>query len=99
MEEAPGSCPARVLLVEDHDDSRALVAEALRMTGFQVAECPNADEALREAATRSIDLIVTDLGLDGMTGEDLVRQLRSRPGLERIPALAVTGKSDLSESE
>ena len=99
MDDSPRSCPARIVLVEDHDDSRMLVAEALRMTGFLVAECPSGDEALREIDERPCDVLVTDLGLGGMTGAELVRQARNRPGLERLPALAVTGRSALSDGE
>lgn len=99
MEQGPRSCPARVVLVEDHEDSRVLVAAALRMMGFQVAECPTAQAALQEIDETTFDLLVTDLGLGDMTGADLVRRIRARPGLEQVPALAVTGQSDLSDEE
>ncbi|NUP06519.1 MAG: response regulator [Polyangiaceae bacterium] len=99
MEQASGDGTTKVVLVEDHDDSRALVAELLRMTGFDVTECPTPESALAELEASTFDIIVTDLTLEGMSGADLVRQARALPRFAKLPAIAVTGRSSLTDEE
>jgi CheY-like chemotaxis protein len=76
-------CSGRVLLVEDDVLVRLLAAEALIDGGFDVAEAADAPEALRLLDGREFDLMVTDVGLPGMTGAELaVRARTDRPALK-----------------
>ncbi|HJZ96113.1 MAG TPA: response regulator, partial [Candidatus Solibacter sp.] len=73
-----------VMLVEDEDALRALVAQVLRASGYTVIEAPTGEDA--ERACREfqgvIALLVTDVVMPGMNGPALAQQLQvSRPGM------------------
>lgn len=89
------SVPRRtVLLVEDDDLIRANTAEMLQGHGQVVVEAANAEEALLALQTTTIDVLITDLGLPGLSGRELATRARElRPGIGLIFA---TG-SDLVE--
>jgi two-component system CheB/CheR fusion protein len=77
----------RVLLVEDHDDTREALAAYLRLSGALVLTAPTALEALPQVIM--CDVVVTDLAMSGRDGRWLVDQVHTsaRP----IPVIAVTG--------
>jgi CheY-like chemotaxis protein len=72
-----------ILLVEDNASLRGLAAEVLRGSGYEVAECDSSEAALDYArAHSSIDLLISDVALHGMTGIDLAEVIaRSRPDM------------------
>ncbi len=79
--EAPQAPPPRtVLLAEDEEGIRKLVARFLRKQGFEVLEAPSGEEALRLAESREtpIDLLVADIQLGGLRGDELARRLQVR---------------------
>ena len=74
-----------VLLVEDEDSVRQLVRETLESRGYRVVEAANGADALTLAAAHSdpIQLIITDVVMPGLSGHELVQQLKSaRPDLK-----------------
>ena len=83
----------RVLIVDDYDDARASLREALEELGCEVLEAVNGLQALHLLVARangSIDLIVLDLAMPVMTGWQLLELLNSYVGLRRIPVLIVS---------
>jgi two-component system, cell cycle sensor histidine kinase and response regulator CckA len=92
----PEPPPARghgetVLVVEDEDDVRDLVALMLRRSGYRVVEARSPAEAalIVEAAGLPIDALLTDLVMAGMSGIELAERVRGRlPGL---PVLLMSG--------
>jgi signal transduction histidine kinase/CHASE1-domain containing sensor protein/ActR/RegA family two-component response regulator len=83
----------RILVVDDHADSRDIVRIVLEGAGAAVATAGSVAEALGALAAPGIDAIVTDLGMPGADGYDLVRELRARErtsGRSPIPAVALT---------
>ncbi len=68
----------RVLVVDDHARARESMADVLRNAGHQVQCCRCAAEALQVLQTARFDCIVTDLKMPGMTGIELIIQLRQR---------------------
>lgn len=76
-------CGGRVLLVEDDVLVRLLAVEALIDGGFDVAEAADGPEALRLLDGSEFDLLITDVGLPGMSGAELAVQVRrERPALK-----------------
>jgi PAS domain S-box-containing protein len=73
-----------ILLVEDEESVRELIAEALQAQGYNVLVAGNGQEALALAAPAHcrIDLMITDVVMPGMSGRELTtRMAQSRPGL------------------
>ncbi len=83
--------PAEIILVDDHEDTRELAAEFLRMEGLEVAAYETAEQALASIAARLPAAIVTDVRLPGMSGEELAAAMRADPRTARLPILAVSG--------
>jgi CheY-like chemotaxis protein len=74
-----------LLVVEDHPPLRSLISTILGHAGYRVFMAANAQEALRLSAADSIDLVLTDVVMPGMSGPDLVEQLRAhRPNLRVV---------------
>lgn len=82
---------ARVLVVDDDDDVRALVAFQVRSLGFDVVEASSAEDAESMLCSNpdSFSSIVTDEIMHGMKGSELIRRLR-RAGV-RTPAVVASG--------
>ena len=79
--------PSRILLVDDNVLSLEATAAGLRAAGHTVLTATTAEAALRLFAPATFDLVVTDLGLPGLSGWDLVDELRARDPSVRIALL------------
>jgi len=65
-----------ILVVDDEEAQRTVLAGFLRKRGFEVLASAGVDDALRLAASRTIDLVLTDLKMSGKTGVDLLNGIR-----------------------
>ena len=92
----------RILLVEDHVDTAAVLARILRRMGHEVFAAESVSSALALAASEipgaTIDLVVSDLGLPDGSGLDLMRRLSSQYGLRGIALSGFGMDSDLAQS-
>jgi signal transduction histidine kinase/ActR/RegA family two-component response regulator len=81
-----------VLVVEDHDDTRELVAAVLAEQGARVDAVSSAGEAFDKFRASSCDVVVADIGLPGEDGYMLMRRIRALPPRDggAVPALALT---------
>lgn len=79
----------RVLLVEDDADVRTVLAEIVDAMGYEVQVAADATEALAAFEPHRTHAVITDVGLPGTSGIELVRQLRERD--DRVPVVFVTG--------
>ena len=86
--------PARVLVVEDERDIAALVAFHFARAGYRVSTAASGDEALAFATSERPDLVVLDLMLPGLSGFDVLEQLRREPGLEQLPVIFLTARRE-----
>ncbi len=79
----------RLLLVEDHESTREVLARILRRSGHEVHAARDGAEALRFAAeVENFHVVISDIGLPDQSGFDLMRQLKERHGL---PGIALSG--------
>lgn len=81
---------AHILLVEDNPVNARLAAVILRSAGHSVEPVADAEGARRSLEVHLPDLILMDLGLPGVDGFALTREIRRREETSRIPVLAVT---------
>ncbi len=87
-----------ILVVDDEEDIRSLVADILADTGYVVSQAPDGEVALEMLANGSFDLIVTDLGMPGITGWEVAA--RAREIMPTVPVLLLTGwGATLTEEE
>lgn len=70
------SAGSRILLVEDHADTRVLLARLLRSRGHEVHTADSVAAALQAAQKHPLDLLISDLSLPDGSGLDLMRQLK-----------------------
>jgi CheY-like chemotaxis protein len=86
-----------VLVVEDHDDARELIARVLEGAGARVMAASTTRQAVERAVGEQPDLLVADLGLPGEDGYVLLNKMRAvYPGL---PAIALTAYARASDRE
>ena len=81
----------RILLVEDDVDLARLYRSVLRLAGFNAQHAADGWSALRAIDDDPPDLIVLDIHLPGLRGDELLNELSSRPDTRQIPAIVVTG--------
>ncbi len=88
-----------VLLAEDEQDVRELAREFLESGGYKVIEASNGKDALQIAAQHSgsIDLLVTDLVMPGMTGQQLAARLQQQRG--QLAVIYMSGYSEHAATE
>ncbi len=93
VELRPIDTPKNVLLVDDDQAVRTVLAEQLRELGFVVHEVPDGKSAIEQLAMdKDYDVLLTDFAMPGMNGLDTIRSaVRQRP---KIRALLMTGYAD-----
>ena len=80
----------RVLIVEDNDDLRGLLADVLEDAGFEVTAVSNGAEALALVPAWRPEAIVLDLMMPVMDGAAFLRERRNRPVIASVPVLVLT---------
>jgi two-component system cell cycle response regulator DivK len=79
-----------ILYIEDNPDNRLLVKRILLSEDYALLEAENARDALNVLKSTLPDLILMDINMPDMDGYSLTAQIKSTPGFERIPILALT---------
>ena len=86
-----------ILVVEDNDLNRKLFCDVLKANGFQVLPVADGNNVLGTARKARPDLVIMDIQLPGVSGVDLIAELKADDALSKVPVLAVTayaGKGD-----
>jgi PAS domain S-box-containing protein len=86
-----------ILLVDDEPDTLTLFRDALEGAGARVWAVANADDALRVTESWCPDLLVSDLGLPGMDGYELLQALRRRGATLTLRAVAVSAYASVDD--
>jgi CheY-like chemotaxis protein/anti-sigma regulatory factor (Ser/Thr protein kinase) len=86
-----GRCDGiHVLLVDDDEDGRKLVRILLERCGARVTTAGSAQEALAAMSRKAPDILISDLAMPGTDGYAFIQQVRKKPALRRLPAIALT---------
>jgi two-component system cell cycle response regulator len=85
-----------VLVVDDSDVTRAVLARTLRSAGFEVLEARDGVEGAVLALRERPDVVVTDLEMPNLDGFPLLRLLKSDPVTAHIPVLVLTAESGVA---
>lgn len=87
-----------VLIVEDNADSRDLVATVIKRAGYDVIEAATGLEAIDQAHAVHPDLILMDLGLPGINGDEATARLKADPSTRAIPVIVNTAFDRASDA-
>ncbi len=82
----------RILVVDDEPDITALVAYHLAKAGYRVSTAARGPEALKAASEERPDVIILDLMLPGMSGYDVLAELRAKPETRDIGVILLTAR-------
>jgi two-component system, cell cycle response regulator DivK len=85
------ACGAKVLVAEDHDDTRSLLRALLEQRGLSVVEAEDGVKAVDAAEREHPDLILMDGGLPLLDGFAVTRRLREVPALAAVPIVFLSG--------
>ena len=81
------------LVVDDVDDVTEMLSVLMTHAGYRVTTASSAKAAIELARENHFDVVISDIGMPEMNGYELAQSLRSLPGYESVPMVAVTGYS------
>ena len=84
-----------ILAVDDNADNRELLTRYLQRSGHQVIVAASGMEALARLADRQVDVVLLDLIMPGMDGNQVLRRLKESEDLRSIPVIVISGRQDL----
>src|SRR3970282_1534404 len=96
---SPGMYPharsrmTKILLVEDSEMSRDMLARRLARRGYEVVIAVDGGQGVTLAQTEAPDLILMDMNLPVLDGSEATRQLRAVPATRSIPIIALTRRA------
>ncbi len=87
----------RILVVEDFEDSRAMIRVMIEQQGHSVIEAAGAYEAIAKAEEFLPDLILMDIGLPLLDGLSTASMIKEIENLDKVPIIAVTAFRDVHD--
>ncbi len=88
----------RIAVVEDNEDNRLLVS-AILGDAYAIVEYASGREALAGLSRDPADLVLLDISLPEMDGEEVLRRIRSTPAISRMPVVALTAHAMAGDRE
>ena len=82
--------PAAILIIENEVSNRILVERVLSTRGYRCISASHGREALQILEHEQVDLILTDLSMPVLDGYRTTQLIRARPGMDKVPIIAVT---------
>lgn len=85
--------PYSVLIVDDSPVMRSFIRRVMDLSGFEVREyleAANGEEALAQLGEHAVDVILTDINMPKMNGEELLERLAKDGRLKAVPALVIS---------
>ena len=87
---------ATILTIDDEENIRSGLCDNFELEGYEVKQASNGKEGLALIKKGGIDLVITDLRMDGMTGDEVVRHVTTEnPG---IPIIVLTGHGSIDDA-
>ena len=89
--------PPRILIVDDHETNRDILAKRLATQGYDLCQATDGEEALDAAKTLHPDLILLDVMMPKLNGIEVCRRLKGDAALPFMSIILVTAKSDTKD--
>ena len=88
---------AKILIVEDHNDLREMIASALRYAGHTVVAVGDGLEGLKSAEEERPDLIILDVHLPRLSGQELCKRLKRKARFRETPIILMSANAELAQ--
>jgi len=85
---------ARILIVDDSSDNSEILQIMLNWEGFVTQIAGSGEEALASVAAEPPDLMLLDLGLPGLSGVEVINQVKGNVATKDIPIVIISGRGD-----
>jgi CheY-like chemotaxis protein len=89
----------KILYVEDNDDNVYMLKNRLTRAGFTIVVATDGAQGIALATSEQPDLILMDLTLPDINGEEATRQIKADPATKRIPVIALTANAMSGDRE
>ena len=89
----------KILYVEDNDDNVYMLKNRLSRAGFTVVVAADGAQGIAMASSEQPDLILMDLTLPDIDGEEATRRIKADPATKRIPVIALTANAMSGDRE
>lgn len=93
LETMPSLAGRRILVAEDNEMNQELISAILESLGLEFQIVPNGEEALRAIEQDPPDLVLMDMRMPKLDGQEATRRLRRMPGFENLPVVALTASA------
>jgi DNA-binding response OmpR family regulator len=82
-----------VVVIEDEPDAAEMFGEMMRVSGFRVVKSYSSGPAIDIIEREKPDIVILDVMMPDISGIDILKIMRARPDLEKIPVIVVSAKS------
>ena len=89
----------KILLVEDNEDNRDMLARRLQRKGYTVVVAVDGLQGVEMAAGEQPDLVLMDMSLPVLDGWEATRRLKAAPGSQSVPVIALTAHAMTGDRE
>ena len=87
----------QILIVDDVTSMRSLLKATLRDFGFlMISEAEDGNQAINKIKQRPFDLIICDLAMPGLSGLEVLKEVRSNPKTNQLPFIMLTGSAGIN---
>lgn len=80
----------KILVVDDSDDTREMMAKLLELEAYNVITAEDGLVGLNKAETEQPDLIITDINMPNLNGIEMIKMIRGQSPVREVPILAIT---------
>lgn len=88
-----------ILIVDDNETNLRLIGAVLRTRGYTLREAMTGEMALAIVAETPLDMVLLDVQMPGLSGLDVVRQIRAIPAHRALPVIAITAMAMKGDRE
>jgi two-component system chemotaxis response regulator CheY len=91
-----------ILIVDDSSVMRSIIQKAVQLSGLEIGaihQASNGREGLDALETHWIDLIIADINMPVMSGEEMIEQMQAKPELKAIPAIVISTEGSQARIE
>jgi two-component system chemotaxis response regulator CheY len=92
----------KILIVDDSAVMRAMILKTMRMSGLPIGEvmqAANGQEGLAQLRTSPVDLLVVDINMPVMNGEEMITAMHEDPNLTAVPTIVVSTEGSATRIE